>query len=135
MAGNGAQGHRRKQSGRTRQPSRNSGRTLSSFESLEQRRLLAAITVVVTDPRFAPPGGSRAIANDGQDDAPAIQRAIDYVPQAGNVLLQPNGSNYTVQAGDTIGTVGTNGSSPSPQLHFELRKGATPVDPVPLLAG
>jgi hypothetical protein len=105
MAGKKAWGHRRKQSQRARRIIQNSASCVSAFESLEQRRLLASITVVVTDPRFAPPGGSRAIVNDGQDDAPAIQRAIDYVPQAGNVLLQPNGSNYTVQAGDTVGTV------------------------------
>lgn len=40
----------------------------------------------------------------------------------------------TVSRGDAIGTVGMSGSVSKPQLHFELRKGATPVDPVPLLA-
>ena len=40
----------------------------------------------------------------------------------------------TVNRGDAIGTVGMSGSVSKPQLHFELRKGATPVDPVPLLA-
>jgi murein DD-endopeptidase MepM/ murein hydrolase activator NlpD len=40
----------------------------------------------------------------------------------------------TVTRGDSIGTVGQTGSVSKPQLHFELRKGATPVDPVPLLA-
>lgn len=40
----------------------------------------------------------------------------------------------TVSRGDSIGTVGMSGSVSKPQLHFELRKGATPVDPVPLLA-
>lgn len=39
-----------------------------------------------------------------------------------------------VSRGDAIGTVGMSGSVSKPQLHFELRKGATPVDPVPLLA-
>jgi murein DD-endopeptidase MepM/ murein hydrolase activator NlpD len=39
-----------------------------------------------------------------------------------------------VNRGDAIGTVGMSGSVSKPQLHFELRKGATPVDPVPLLA-
>jgi murein DD-endopeptidase MepM/ murein hydrolase activator NlpD len=42
------------------------------------------------------------------------------------------GSN--VSRGDTIGAAGMTGSVTKPQLHFELRKGATPVDPVPLLA-
>jgi murein DD-endopeptidase MepM/ murein hydrolase activator NlpD len=39
----------------------------------------------------------------------------------------------TVTRGDTIGSVGMSGSVNRPQLHFELRKGATPVDPVPLM--
>ncbi|HEY7091164.1 MAG TPA: hypothetical protein VH518_23910 [Tepidisphaeraceae bacterium] len=59
----------------------------------------------MTDPRFAPPGGAPAIPNDGIDDAPAIQRAIDYAPSPGDIVKQPNGSNYTVQSGDTVGTV------------------------------
>ena len=40
----------------------------------------------------------------------------------------------TVNRGDQIGTAGMTGSVSRPQLHFELRKGATPVDPLPLLA-
>ncbi|HWJ86644.1 MAG TPA: peptidoglycan DD-metalloendopeptidase family protein [Pelagibacterium sp.] len=40
-----------------------------------------------------------------------------------------------VSRGDAIGTVGMTGSVTRPQLHFELRKGATPVDPMPMLAG
>ena len=40
----------------------------------------------------------------------------------------------TVSRGDQIGTVGMTGSVNRPQLHFELRQGATPVDPMPLLA-
>ncbi|HVY51017.1 MAG TPA: M23 family metallopeptidase [Devosia sp.] len=40
-----------------------------------------------------------------------------------------------VSRGDNIGTVGMTGSVSRPQLHFELRQGATPVDPIPLLAG
>ncbi len=39
-----------------------------------------------------------------------------------------------VNRGDSIGSAGMTGGVSRPQLHFELRKGATPVDPVPLLA-
>jgi len=39
-----------------------------------------------------------------------------------------------VRRGDQIGSVGMTGSVNRPQLHFELRQGATPVDPMPLLA-
>jgi murein DD-endopeptidase MepM/ murein hydrolase activator NlpD len=41
----------------------------------------------------------------------------------------------SVSRGDNIGLVGMTGSVSRPLLHFELRKGATPVDPIPLLAG
>ncbi|WP_083988838.1 peptidoglycan DD-metalloendopeptidase family protein [Devosia geojensis] len=40
-----------------------------------------------------------------------------------------------INRGDTIGAAGMTGSVSRPQLHFELRRGATPVDPVPMLAG
>ncbi len=40
-----------------------------------------------------------------------------------------------VARGSAIGLAGMTGSVNRPQLHFELRKGATPVDPVPLMAG
>jgi murein DD-endopeptidase MepM/ murein hydrolase activator NlpD len=39
-----------------------------------------------------------------------------------------------VNRGDSIGAAGMTGSVSRPQLHFELRRGATPVDPMPLLA-
>ncbi|GLQ57602.1 lipoprotein [Devosia nitrariae] len=39
-----------------------------------------------------------------------------------------------INRGDTIGAAGMTGSVSRPQLHFELRKGATPIDPMPMLA-
>ena len=39
-----------------------------------------------------------------------------------------------VSRGQIIGLAGQTGSVTSSQLHFEIRKGATPVDPVPMLA-
>ena len=41
----------------------------------------------------------------------------------------------TVKRGQTIAKSGQSGNVASPQLHFELRKGATPVDPTNFLAG
>ncbi len=41
----------------------------------------------------------------------------------------------TVQRGQTIAAVGNTGSVDQPQLHFELRRNSTPVDPLPHLAG
>jgi murein DD-endopeptidase MepM/ murein hydrolase activator NlpD len=41
----------------------------------------------------------------------------------------------TVKRGQVIGKAGATGNVTSPQLHFEVRKGATPVDPEKYLAG
>lgn len=41
----------------------------------------------------------------------------------------------TVKRGQIIATAGQTGNVPSPQLHFEVRKGSTPVDPMPYLNG
>ena len=40
-----------------------------------------------------------------------------------------------VKRGQTIAHSGQSGNVGSPQLHFELRKGSTPVDPTSYLAG
>jgi murein DD-endopeptidase MepM/ murein hydrolase activator NlpD len=41
----------------------------------------------------------------------------------------------TIKRGQVIGKAGQTGNVSSPQLHFEVRKGATPVDPTQYLAG
>jgi murein DD-endopeptidase MepM/ murein hydrolase activator NlpD len=41
----------------------------------------------------------------------------------------------TVRRGQVIAKSGQTGNATSPQLHFEVRKGAKPVDPVRYLAG
>lgn len=41
----------------------------------------------------------------------------------------------SVQRGQVIAKAGASGSVSQPQLHFELRKGSQPVDPLPHLAG
>ena len=41
----------------------------------------------------------------------------------------------TVKRGQVIGKAGATGNVTSPQLHFEVRKGATPVDPTTYLSG
>jgi murein DD-endopeptidase MepM/ murein hydrolase activator NlpD len=40
----------------------------------------------------------------------------------------------TVQRGQVIGLAGNTGSVSSPQLHFELRRGTVPVNPLDYLA-
>jgi murein DD-endopeptidase MepM/ murein hydrolase activator NlpD len=61
--------------------------------------------------------------------------------QNGFVTAYANASELMVRRGDTVkrGQViarsGQTGTVTSPQLHFEIRKGATPVDPTQYLAG
>lgn len=93
----------------------------------------------------APEGAVVRAAETGQ-----VIYAGSGVEGYGNLILirHPNGfvsayahlkdmnvsKGQNVSRGDNIGTAGTTGSVSKPQLHFELRKGATPVDPIPLLA-
>ncbi len=93
----------------------------------------------------APEGAAVRAAENGQ-----VIYAGSGVEGYGNLILirHPNGyvSAYAhlqqmnvakgtvVNRGDNIGTAGKTGSVSKPQLHFELRKGAPPVAPIPLLA-
>ena len=41
----------------------------------------------------------------------------------------------TIRRGQVIAHAGQTGNVTSPQLHFEIRKGSTPVDPTQFLGG
>lgn len=109
---------------------------------------------VLTDFASSKGTGINIEASEGSAVAAAENGTVIYVGSGvegyGNLILirHPNGyvSAYAhlksmsvakgavVNRGDTIGAAGMSGSVSKPQLHFELRKGATPVDPMPLLA-
>jgi len=72
---------------------------------------------------------------EGYGNLVLIRHANGYVSAYANLKDMDVQKGSTVSRGDVIGSAGTTGAVSSPQLHFELRKGATPVDPVPLLAG
>ena len=73
----------------------------------------------------------------------------DELPGFGNLILIRHAEEYVtayahadeilvkkcdvVKRGQTIGTAGATGDVSQPQLHFEIRKNAKPVDPTPLL--
>ncbi|HWB46915.1 MAG TPA: peptidoglycan DD-metalloendopeptidase family protein [Hyphomicrobiaceae bacterium] len=77
----------------------------------------------------------------------SVAYAGDGLPGYGNLILirHPNGwvtayahnekmlvkRNDVVQRGQVIATAGKTGSVDQPQLHFELRQGSKPVDPLP----
>lgn len=72
---------------------------------------------------------------EGYGNLVLIRHANGYVSAYAHLKSVGVNKGDNVTRGDSIGQAGMTGSVSSPQLHFELRKGATPVDPVPLLAG
>ncbi len=71
---------------------------------------------------------------EGYGNLILIRHPNGYVSAYAHLKGMSVSKGAVVNRGDNIGTVGQTGSVSKPQLHFELRKGATPVDPVPLLA-
>ncbi|UYO00078.1 MAG: M23 family metallopeptidase [Devosia sp.] len=71
---------------------------------------------------------------EGYGNLVLIRHPNGYVSAYAHLKDMGVAKGTNVNRGDSIGTVGATGSVSRPQLHFELRKGATPVDPVPLLA-
>jgi len=72
---------------------------------------------------------------EGYGNLVLIRHANGYVSAYAHLKTMSVAKGDVVNRGDTIGAAGMTGSVSRPQLHFELRKGATPVDPVPMLAG
>ena len=72
---------------------------------------------------------------EGYGNLVLIRHPNGYVSAYAHLGSMNVAKGVNVNRGDTIGAAGMTGSVTKPQLHFELRKGATPVDPVPLLAG
>jgi murein DD-endopeptidase MepM/ murein hydrolase activator NlpD len=64
-----------------------------------------------------------------------IRHAGGWVTAYGHLASTGVQRGATVTQGQTIGTVGQTGSVTSPQLHFEVRQGSKPVDPMPFLEG
>jgi murein DD-endopeptidase MepM/ murein hydrolase activator NlpD len=71
---------------------------------------------------------------EGYGNLVLVRHPNGYVSAYAHLKDMSVAKGAVVNRGDAIGTVGQTGSVSRPQLHFELRKGATPVDPVPLLA-
>lgn len=108
---------------------------------------------------FGPkPGGERNdginfAAPEGADiraaEAGTVIYAGNEIPGYGNLILIRHADNFvtayahtsamlvakdqTVTRGQVIGRVGQTGSVTSPQLHFELRRGSTPINPMDYL--
>lgn len=73
-------------------------------------------------------------AVEGYGNLILIKHQNGYVSAYAHLKVATVNKGDFVNRGDAIGTAGMTGAVNRPQLHFELRKGATPVDPMPMLA-
>ena len=83
-------------------------------------------------------GGTVAYAGNelkGYGNLVLVRHSNGYVTAYAHAsqLLVKRGE--TIKRGQTIAKSGQTGEAGSPQLHFEIRKGSTPVDPAKYLGG
>ncbi|MDB5505925.1 MAG: hypothetical protein JWR75_563 [Devosia sp.] len=71
---------------------------------------------------------------EGYGNLVLIRHPNGYVSAYAHLQTMSVSKGQIVNRGDNIALSGMTGSVTKPQLHFELRKGATPVDPLPMLA-
>jgi murein DD-endopeptidase MepM/ murein hydrolase activator NlpD len=115
------------------------GRVISSFGTKPNGAQNDGINVAVPEgtPIKAADDGVVAYAGNelkGYGNLVLIRHSNGYVSAYANAsaLLVKRGD--TVKRGETIARAGQTGNVDSPQLHFEIRKGSTPVDPTRFLA-
>ena len=115
------------------------GRVISSFGTKPNGAQNDGINVAVPEgtPIKAADDGVVAYAGNelkGYGNLVLIRHPNGYVSAYANAsaLLVKRGD--TVKRGQTIARAGQTGNVDSPQLHFEIRKGSTPVDPARFLA-
>lgn len=115
------------------------GRVVSAFGSRTNGAQNDGINVAVPEgtPVKAAEDGVVAYAGNelkGYGNLVLIRHSNGYVSAYANAseLLVKRGD--SVKRGQTIARAGQTGNVSSPQLHFEIRKGSTPVDPTKYLA-
>jgi murein DD-endopeptidase MepM/ murein hydrolase activator NlpD len=87
--------------------------------------IIAAATGRVTRAGWSGGNGRYTCIDHGQVDG---QRLTTCYAHQQAILVQPG---QQVSAGQVIGQVGSTGASTGPHLHFEVRLGGRPVDPMP----
>ena len=116
------------------------GRIISSFGTKSNGAQNDGINLAVPEgtPVKAADDGVVAYAGNelkGYGNLVLVRHANGYVSAYANAseILVKRGD--TVKRGQDIAKAGQTGNVTSPQLHFEIRKGSTPVDPTKYLSG
>jgi murein DD-endopeptidase MepM/ murein hydrolase activator NlpD len=116
------------------------GRILSGFGAKPGGRFNDGVNLKAST------GGAVRAAADG-----IVAYAGDAIPGFGNLLLVKHAGGWVtayahneallvtrgkrIQQGDVIARAGATGAVTEPQVHFELRRGRTPVDPARIIGG
>ncbi len=116
------------------------GRVIAAYGAKTNGKVNDGINVAV------PEGTPVKAAEDG-----VVAYAGNELKGYGNLILVRHSNGYvtayahasellvkrgeTIKRGQTIAKSGQTGSASSPQLHFEIRKGSSPVDPLQFLSG
>jgi murein DD-endopeptidase MepM/ murein hydrolase activator NlpD len=116
------------------------GRIIAGFGAMENGTQNDGINLAVPEgtPVKAADDGVVAYAGNelkGYGNLVLLRHSNGYVSAYANAseLLVKRGD--TVRRGQVIARAGQTGNVNSPQLHFEIRKGSTPVDPTKYLSG
>jgi hypothetical protein len=111
------------------------GRIITGFGARSSGGQNDGINIAVPEgtPVKAAAGGVVAYAGDelkGYGKLILIRHANNFVTAYAHLAEMTVKKGQTIQSGQVVGQSGQTGNVTSPQLHFELRKGATPVDPL-----
>lgn len=116
------------------------GRVVAAYGAKTNGKVNDGINVAVPEgtPVKAAEDGVVAYAGNelkGYGNLVLVRHSNGYVTAYAHAseLLVKRGE--TIKRGQTIAKSGQSGEAGSPQLHFEIRKGSTPVDPTQYLAG
>jgi len=116
------------------------GRVISSFGARVNGQPNDGINVAVPEgtPVKAAEGGVVAYAGNelkGFGNLVLVRHANGYVSAYAHASEIAVKRGDTIKRGQVVAKAGQTGNVTSPQLHFEIRKGSTPVDPSQFLAG
>ena len=71
----------------------------------------------------------------GHGRSVTVQHAGGYVTRYAHLARILVKVNDNLDAGSPVGLMGSSGRSTGPHLHFEVKRGAVPLDPLEVLAG
>jgi murein DD-endopeptidase MepM/ murein hydrolase activator NlpD len=116
------------------------GKLIAAFDPRADGQRNDGINIAVPEntPIKAAAGGVVVFASNelkSYGNLALVKHADDYVTVYAHARELRVKAGDHIKAGEVIGFSGRTGEADTPQLHFEIRKGTRPVDPMQLLRG